>query len=157
MPRILAWVELPLAQFSSVTQSCPTLCDPMNHSTPGLPVHHRLPESTQTYVHWVGDAIQPSPPLSSPSPPALYLSQHQGLFKWVRSSHQVWQNDSKMTPCGLGLLVFTPSWDHLLLSVGGTSNCFFFFFFNNVHETAMGLHVFPIPIPPPTTVTTQSL
>ena len=68
-------------QFSSVAQSCPTLCDPMNFSTPGLPVHHQLPESTQPHVHRVGDAIQPSPPLSSPSPPALNLSQHQGLFK----------------------------------------------------------------------------
>ena len=76
-------------QFSSVTQVCPTLCNPMNRSTPGLPVHHQLPESTQTQVHWVGDAIQPSHPLSSPSPPALKLSQHQGLFKWVSSSHQV--------------------------------------------------------------------
>ena len=78
-----------LIQFSSVAQSCMTLCDPMNHSTPGLPVHHQLLESTQTHVHWVGDAMQPSPPLSSPSPPALNLSQHQGLFKWVSSSHQV--------------------------------------------------------------------
>ena len=65
----------------SVTQSCPTLCDPMNCSRPGLPVHHQLPESTQTHVHRVGDAIQPPHPLSSPSPPALSLSQHQGLFK----------------------------------------------------------------------------
>ena len=61
----------------------------MNRSTPGLPVHHQLPEFTQTHVHWVGDAIQPSHPLSSPSPPAFSLSQHQGLFKWVSSSHQV--------------------------------------------------------------------
>jgi len=76
-------------QFSSVVQSCPTLCDPMNCSTPGLPVHHQLPESTQTHVHWVSDAIQPSHPLSSPSPPALNLSQLQGLFKWVSSPHQV--------------------------------------------------------------------
>ena len=76
-------------QFSSIAQSRPTLCDPMNHCTPELPVHHQLPESTQTHVHWVGDAIQPSHPLSSPSPPALNLSQHQGLFKWVSSSHQV--------------------------------------------------------------------
>ena len=76
-------------QFSSVAQSCPTLWDPMNRSTPGLPVHHQLPESTQTHVHWVGDAIQPSYPLSSPSPPALNLSQHQGLFKWVSSLHQM--------------------------------------------------------------------
>ena len=78
-----------LSQFSSVTQSCPTLCDPMNHSMPGLPVHHQIPEFTQTHVHQVGDAIQPSHPLSSPSPPALNLSQHQGLFQWVNSSHQV--------------------------------------------------------------------
>ena len=75
--------------LSSVAQSCLTLCDPMNRSTPGLPVHHQLPESTQTHVHWVCDAIQPSHPLSSPSPPALNLSQHQGLFKWVNSLHQV--------------------------------------------------------------------
>ena len=76
-------------QFSSVAQSCPTLCNPMNHSMPGLPVHHQLPESTQTHVHCVGDAIQPSHPLSSPSPPAFNLSQHQGLFQWVRSPHQM--------------------------------------------------------------------
>ena len=76
-------------QFSSVAQSCPTLWDPKNCSTPGLPVHHQLPESTQTHVRWVGDAIQPSPPLSSPSPPALNLSQHQGFFQWVSSLHQV--------------------------------------------------------------------
>ena len=76
-------------QFSSVAQSCPTLCDPMNCSTPGLPVHHQLLESTQIHVHQVGDVIQPSHPLSSPSPPALNLSQHQGLSKWVSSSHQV--------------------------------------------------------------------
>ena len=73
-------------QFSSVAQSCPTLCDPMNCSTPGLPVHQQLPEFTQTHVHWVSDAIQPSHPLSSPSPPALNLSQHQGLIKWVSSA-----------------------------------------------------------------------
>ena len=75
--------------FSSVTQSSPTLYDPMDCSTPGLPVHHQLPELTQTPVHWVGDAIQPSHFLSSPSPPAFNLSQHQGLFKRVSSSHQV--------------------------------------------------------------------
>ena len=76
-------------QFSSVAQSCPTLCDPMNHSTPGLPVHHQLLEFTQTHVHWVGDAIQPSHYLSSPSPPALSFSQNQDLFQWVSSSHKV--------------------------------------------------------------------
>ena len=75
-------------QFSSAAQSCPTLHDPMNRSMPGLPVHHQLPESTQTHVDCIGDAIQPSYPLSSPSP-ALNLSQHQGLFKWVSSLHQV--------------------------------------------------------------------
>ena len=68
-------------QFSSVAQSCPTLCNPMNRSTPGLPVHHQLPEFTQTHVHRVGDAIQPSHPLSSPSPPAPNPSQHQSLFQ----------------------------------------------------------------------------
>ena len=78
-----------VVEFTSVAQSCPTLCDPMNRSTPGLPVHHQLPESTQTHVHWVGDAIQPSHPLSSPSPPAPNPSQHQGLFQWVNSSHEV--------------------------------------------------------------------
>ena len=75
--------------FSSVTQSCPTLCDPMNHSTPGLPVHHLLPEFAQTYVHWVGDTTQPFHPLSPPSAPVLNLFQHQGLFQWVSSLHHV--------------------------------------------------------------------
>ena len=76
-------------QFSSVPQSCPTLWDPMNHSMPGLPVHHQLPEFTQTHVRRVCDAIQPSHPLSSPSPPAPNPSQHQSLFQWVNSSHEV--------------------------------------------------------------------
>ena len=76
-------------QFSSVAQSCPTFCDTMNCSTPGLPVHHQLPESTQTHVHWVSDAIQPSHTLSSPSPAAPNPSQHQSLFQWISSSHQV--------------------------------------------------------------------
>ena len=75
-------------QFSSVTQLCLTLCDPMNRSTPGLPVHHQLPEFTQTHAHRVGDAIQPSQPLSSPSPPAPNPSQHQGLCQWVNSLHK---------------------------------------------------------------------
>ena len=80
--------EISSVQFSPVAQSLPTLCNPMNCSTPGLPVHHQHPEFTQTHVHWVGDAIQPSHPLSSPSP-APNPSQHQGLFQWVSSSHQV--------------------------------------------------------------------
>ena len=75
-------------QFSSVAQSCPTLCNPMNCSTPGLPVHHQLLEFTQTHVHRVSDAIQPSHPLLSPSPPAPNPSQHQGPFQWVNSSHE---------------------------------------------------------------------
>ena len=73
------------SQFSSAAQSCPTLCDPMNHSPPGLPVHHQLPEFTQTHGHGVDDAVQPSHPLSSPSPPAPNSSQHQGLYQWVNS------------------------------------------------------------------------
>ena len=76
-------------QSSSVTQACLTLCNPRDCNTPGFPVLHHLPELIQTHVHWVGDAIQPSHPLSSPSPPALNLSQHQGLFEWVRFSHKV--------------------------------------------------------------------
>ena len=76
-------------QFSSVAQLCLTPCNPMNCSTPGLPVHHQLPEFTQTHVHWVGDAIQLSHPLLSPSPHAPNPSQHQGLFQWVNSSHEV--------------------------------------------------------------------
>ena len=104
--RLMKILKFNSIQFSSVSQSCPTLCDPMNSSIPGLPVHHQLPEFTQTHVHRVSDAIQPSHPLSSPSPPAFNLSQpshplsspsppafnlsqHQGLFKWVSSSHQV--------------------------------------------------------------------
>ena len=98
--RILEWVAIPLSnslcytvglsvQFTSVSRSCPIPCDPMDQSTPGLPVHHQLPEFTQTHAHWVRDAIQPSHPLSLPSPPALNLFQPQGLFQWVSSSHQV--------------------------------------------------------------------
>ena len=85
------WIFGPISsvQFSSVAQLCLTLCDPMNHSMPGLPVHHPFPEFPQTHVHRVDDAIQPSHPLLSPSPPALNLSQHQGLFQWVSSSQQV--------------------------------------------------------------------
>ena len=76
-------------QFSSVAQSCPILCNPVDYSTPGFPVYHQFPELSQTHVHWVSDAIQPSDPLLSPSLPAFNLSQHQGLFQWVSSSHQI--------------------------------------------------------------------
>ena len=78
--KIMASCPISLAQFSSVSQSCPTVCNPMNWSMPGLPVHHQLPESTQIHVHRAGDAIQPSHPLSSHFP-VLNLSQHQGLYK----------------------------------------------------------------------------
>ena len=83
---IATWMDL---QFSLVVQSCLTLCDPMDCSTPGLAVHHQLLEFTQTHVHWVGDVIQPSHPLSSPSPSAFSLSQRQGLVKWVSAMLQV--------------------------------------------------------------------
>ena len=83
------FVDCASIQFSSVAQLCLTPCDPIDCSTPGLPVHHQLPEFTQTHVHRICDAIQLSHPLSAPSPTAFNLSQHQGLFKWVSSSHQV--------------------------------------------------------------------
>ena len=86
MKKRAPWFE---TQLSSVSQSCLTLCDLMNRSTAGLPVHHQLPESTKTHVHCVGDAIQLSHPLSSPSPPAPNPSQHQSLFQWVNASHEV--------------------------------------------------------------------
>ena len=81
------WMYSSSVQFSRSV--CPTLCNPMNCSMPGLPVHHQLPEFTQTHIHRVGDAIQPSHPLSSPSPPAPNHSQHQSLFQWVNSLHEV--------------------------------------------------------------------
>ena len=113
-------------QFSSVAQSCP-LCNPMNCSTPGLPVHHQLLELTQTHIHQVHDAIQPSHPLSSPSPPAPSPSQHQSLFQWVNSSHEVAKVleffsfsiiPSKEIP---GLISFRMDWLDLL-AVQGTLN-----------------------------------
>ena len=101
----------------------------MNHSTPGLPVYHQLPECTQTHVHWVGDAIQPSHPLLSPAPPAFNLSQHQGLFKWVSSSHQVAKGlqfqlhhqSFQWTP---GLISFRMDWLDLLAVQGTLKNLF---------------------------------
>ena len=117
-------IRIYVSQFSSVAQSCPTLCNHMNRSTPGLPVHHQLPESTQTHVHWVSDAIQPSHPLSSPSPLALNLSQHQGLFQWVSSLHQVakvWEFQLQHSPSNKhpGLVSFRMDWLDLL-AVQGT-------------------------------------
>ena len=87
--RFISWYHHQSVQFRSVAQSCPTLCNPMDCSMPGFPVHHQLSAITQTHVHWVGDAIQPSHPLSAPSPPTFNHSQHQGLFQWVSSSHDV--------------------------------------------------------------------
>ena len=117
-------------QFSSVQSlSCVRLCNPTNHSTPGLPVHHQLPESTQTNVHCISDAIQPSHPLSSPSPPALNLSQHQGLFKWV-SSHirwpKYWSFRFNINPSNeySGLISFRLDWLDLL-AVQGTLKSLF--------------------------------
>ena len=120
--------SLPLAftqvQFSSVVQSYPTLCDPMDCTTPGFPAHHQLLELAQTHVHWVGDAIQPSHPLSSPSPPALNLSQHQGLFQWVSCSYQAvkyWSFSFSISPSNehSGLTSFRMDWLDLL-AVQGT-------------------------------------
>ena len=111
-------------QFSSVTQSCLTLCDPVNCSMSGLSVHHQLPEFTQTHVHWVSDAIQPSHPLPSPYSPAFNLSQHQGLFKWVSFSHQVakyWSFSFNISPSNEHPGLISPRMDWLdLLAVQGT-------------------------------------
>ena len=114
--RILTPTSLSSVQFSSVTQSCPTLCDPMNHSTPGLPVHHQLPEFTQTHVHRVGDAIQPSHPLLSPSPPARSPSQHRSFpplhMRWPKYwSFRFSIIPSKEIP---GLISFRMDWLDLL-------------------------------------------
>ena len=109
-------------QFSSVAQLCPTLCDPMNRSTPSLPVHHQLPEFTWTHVHRVGDAVQPSHPLLSSSPPAPNPSQHQGLFQWVDSSQwpKYWSfsfiSSSNEHP---GLISFRMNWSDFF-AVQGT-------------------------------------
>ena len=119
-------VTLCLRKFSSITQSYPALCDPVDRSTTGLPVHQQLPEFTQTHVHWVGDAIQPSHSLSFPSSPALNLSQHQGLFKWVSSSYQwpkYWSFGFNIGPSNEhpGLISFRMDWLDIL-AVQGTLN-----------------------------------
>ena len=112
-------------QFSSVTQSCLTLCNPMDCGIPGLPVHCQLPEFTQTHVHWISDAIQPFHPLSSPSPPAFNLSQHQGLFQWVSSLHQVAKVlEFQLQHQSFQLICFRRDWLDLL-AVQGLSRVFF--------------------------------
>ena len=108
----------------SVAKSCPSLCDPMDCSTPGLPVHHQLPDLTQTHVHWVGDAIQPSHLLLSPSLPTISLSQRPGVFKWVGSSYQVakvLELQPSISPSNeySGLISFRIDW-FKLLAVQGT-------------------------------------
>ena len=113
----------PTVQFSSVTQSFLTVCDPMDCSTPGLPVRHQLLEFIQTHVHWICDAIQPSHPLSSPSPPAFSLSQHQSLFQWISSSHlrpKDWSFSFSISPSNeySGLISFKMDWLDLLASPG---------------------------------------
>ena len=110
-------------QFSSVTILCLTLCDTMDGSTPGFPVHHQLLEPTQTHVHRVNDAIQPSHPQPSPSPLTFNLSQHQALFKWVSSSHQVpkdWSFSFSISPSNeySGLIPFRINWFDLLAVQG---------------------------------------
>ena len=111
-------------QFSSVAQSCPTFYNPMDCSMPGLPVNHQLPEFTQVHIHWVGNAIQPSHPLSSTSPPTFNLSQHQGLFQWVSSSHQVakdWSFSFTISPSNEYSRLISLRMDWLdLLAVQGT-------------------------------------
>ena len=122
----LVWCS---AQFNSVAQLCPTLCNPMNRSTPGLPVHHQLPEFTQTQVHPVSDAIQPSHPRSSPSPPAPNPSQHQSLFQWVSSLHRWpkdWSFSFSISPSNKysGLISFRMDWLDLLAVQGTLSRAF---------------------------------
>ena len=114
-------------QFSSVAQSCLTLCNLMYYSTPGFPVHHQLLEPTQTHVHWVGDAIQPVHPLSSPSPSTFNLSQHWGLFQWVSSSNQLpkyWSFSFSISPSSeySGLISFRMDWLDLLAVQGTLKN-----------------------------------
>ena len=120
------WFQIGKVQFSSITQSCLSLCDPMDCSTPGFPVHHQLPELAWTHVHWVGDALQPSHPLSSLSPPAFSLSQHQGLFHELAfassgqgtgvSASILPMNIQGWFPLGLTGLVFLQSRDSRVFS-----------------------------------------
>ena len=118
-----------IQSVSSVTQSCPTLCDPMNCSTPGLPVHHKLPEFTQTHAHQVGDAIQPSHPVSSPFPPVPNPSQHQGFFQWVNSLHEVAKVlEFQLSWGAIYLLCWCPlkRWSHSLCPLDSTCSLWYY-------------------------------
>src|SRR5574341_1542615 len=128
-------------QFNSVTQSCPALCDPINCSTPGFPVHHQLPEFTQTHAHRVGDATQLSHPLSSPSPPASNPSQHQSLFQLVNSLNEVakhWSFSFSISPSSEhpGLISFRMDWLNLL-AVQGTLKSLLQHQFKSISSSAL--------------------
>ena len=140
-----------LIQFCSVAQSCLTLCDPMDCSTPGLPVHHQFPELTETHVHRVSDAIQPSHPLSSPSPPAFDLSHHQGLFQWVSSSYQVakdWSFSFSISPSSeySGLISFRMDWLDLLVVQGTLKNLLQQPQFKSISSSGFSFHWLPVVI-----------
>ena len=137
---IVSFLNIP---FSSVAQACPTLCDPMDCSTPGLPVHRQLPELAQTHVHRVGDAIQPSHPLSFPSPPDFSLSHHQGIFQWVSSSHQVakvLELQLNISPSNeySGLISFRINWFDLL-AVQGTLSLLQHHSSKHTHHSSLAL------------------
>ena len=130
-----------ILKYCSIAQLCPTLWDPMDCGTPGLPVHHHLLELSQTHVHWVSDAIQPSHPLPSPSPPAFSLSQHQGLFQWVSSLHQVNKVLSvSISPSNeySGLISFRMDWLDLL-EVKGFSRVFSNTQFKSINSLVLSL------------------
>ena len=141
-------------QFSSVAQSCPTLCDPMNHTTPGLPVHHQLPEFTQTHVHRVGDAIQPSHPLSSPSPLAPNPSQHQVfsnestlLVRWPK----YWSFSFSISPSNEdpGLISFRMDWLDLLAVQGTLKSLLQHQFFGTLLSLWSNSHIHTWPLKKP--------
>ena len=125
-------------QIRSVAQSCLTLCYPMNRSTPGLPVHHQLPQFTQTHVHRVSDATQPFHPLSSPSPPAPNPSQHQSLFQWVNSSHETpFQSNPTTGLCPTKQLL--SFFKEFFWSLVDLQCCVF-----QVHSTVNQLYIYPL-------------
>ena len=146
---LLSYILKYQVQFSSVAQLCPTLCNPMGYSMPGYPVHHQLPKLAQTHVHQVDDAIQPSYPLSSPSPPTFNLSQHQGLFQWVSFSHQV----AKVLKLQLqhqtfqwisGLIFFRIDWLDFFAVQGTLKSCLQHHSFKSINSLALSFLYRPI-------------